>query len=704
MSEYRFLNPYNFVRFMGKARPENDVLGNCPPPPHDRYTGLTGRISCKATAVTPLFVSDSHDVKGKEENAHKTYRFFKVDGHPAIPASSLRGMVRSVFEAVTNSCLAVFDDRILSYRLPLGESLWLVPARVERKGEDWRLQLLTGDTRKGELAAAWCASYWPVTASKTLKGVRPKGWDPNRPLPYRQARFIARTRDRDPNPEGIKHGEKCWALLEQFQHPHPRIRFWDVVEVQRERSDLPKYPRERQRVEHGYLCITNQNIEPKHSERFFFRTEESDEPEFIELPKIVRESYEEIVREYQERHDADVRDRKRHGVDPGKRLNDETPGLSRFVYTAEERHLKGGELVYAWLDGPKASPRVRFIVPVAVPRVRYRRRMGELLPLPHSQHVRCREYDRLCPACRVFGWVKDKAESEDDRETLTAYASRVRFSYGEYTEGSAKVLDATTLAVLSSPKPTTSAFYLLKNDKPNATVDYDTYGARLRGRKLYHHHGKQLSGQEYKRPLNTKDKHNRTIEDALGAGAVFTFKVDFENLTLKELGALLYTLELEDGLFHRIGYGKPLGFGSIQVAVESLQVLDWESRLSSVDLTAGWENELTGAKRAEYKEEFHRAMREHYGTDYENHVLVDLRGLLGEPPEIPIHYPRPGEQPDPEGRNYEWFVGNKARIQDRQREEPKLPAPCALPLAADESEENSLPLIDRSGRWPARGR
>ncbi len=458
MSEYRFLNPYNFVRFMGKARPENDVLGNCPPPPHDRYTGLTGRISCKATAVTPLFVSDSHDVKGKEENAHKTYRFFKVDGHPAIPASSLRGMVRSVFEAVTNSCLAVFDDRTLSYRPPRGK-----------------------------------------------------------------------------------------------------------------------------------------------------------------------------------------------------------------------RQL-------------------------------YKHSIGELLPFPREQYVSCREYDKLCPACRVFGWVKDKAESEDDRETLTAYASRVRFSYGEYTEGSAKVLDATTLAVLSSPKPTTSAFYLLKNDKPNATVHYDTSGARLRGRKLYHHHGKQLSGQEYMRPSNIKDRHNRTIEGALGAGAVFTFEVDFENLAPKELGALLYTLELEDGLFHRLGYAKPLGFGSIQVTVESLQVLDWESRLSSVDLTAGWENELTGAKRAEYKEEFHRAMREHYGTDYENNVLVDLRGLLGEPPEIPIHYPRPGEQPDPEGRNYEWFVGNKARIRDRQRKEPKLPAPCALPLAADESEENSLPLIDRSGRRPARGR
>ncbi len=48
--------------------------------------------------------------------------------------------------------------------------------------------------------------------------------------------------------------------------------------------------------------------------------------------------------------------------------------------------------------------------------------------------------------------------------------------------------------------------------------------------------------------------------------------------------------------------------------------------------------------------------------DYENLVLADLSARLRGPPEFSIHYPRPGKQPDPEGKNYEWFVGNKVRI------------------------------------------
>ena len=40
-SGYRFLNPYNFVRYLEQLRPQGHVLGDCPPPPHDRYVGLT---------------------------------------------------------------------------------------------------------------------------------------------------------------------------------------------------------------------------------------------------------------------------------------------------------------------------------------------------------------------------------------------------------------------------------------------------------------------------------------------------------------------------------------------------------------------------------------------------------------------------------------------------------------------------------------
>lgn len=69
--------------------------------------------------------------------------------------------------------------------------------------------------------------------------------------------------------------------------------------------------------------------------------------------------------------------------------------------------------------------------------------------------------------------------------------------------------------------------------------------------------------------------------------------------------------------------------------------------------------------------------------------VVDLQQLMREPPALPIHYPRPTARPHPDGKNYEWFVGNK---QSKTRTGPKL----VLPLPADEAK--GLPLVNRSGQ------
>lgn len=685
MSEYRFLNPYNFVRFINQPRPKNHVLGECPPPPHDRYVGLTGRITCRVEALTPLFISDSHAVS-EDANGHRTYRFFQVDGQPALPASSLRGMVRSVFEAVTNSCLAVFDPAPLSYRLPPDQALWLVPARVERDGERWRLRLLTGTTPlqieapgsrnpQGMLYAAWTASYWPLQPSKTLRGVGPRR--------RKEELFIERTRNRNRNPEGVGHGEERYALLRRFQHPHPRIQFWDVVEIRRDPSALPQPRNSNERIEKGWLCVTNQNIETKHSERFFFRAAENRTgPEFVDLPENVRQAYEALIQDYQERHRKAVERRRRSGQPPDQPVGSE-PAFSRFVYRAEERHLKGGELVYAMLEGEVDAPRVRFIVPISVPRVTYEHSRGDLLP---SFLHRCRDERALCPACRVFGWVREGAE-DIAQDVPTAYAGRVRFTHGTLTH-SAGELPETTLAILSTPKPTTTAFYLLREGQTDAAVTYDTPGARLRGRKFYRHHG-EARPEEY-RSENRTDQ-NRTVRGALNPGAIFTFTVDFENLAPLELGALLYALELEDGLVHRLGYARPLGFGSVRVTVEKLEIVDWQKRLGSIEPGAGWEAVDRETCRI-WKDKFIAEMQNLYGEAFAQ-ALADLRALLGETPEnLPIHYPRPTERFDPNHPQYEWFVGNKRRAGRRGR---GLPDPVALPLASEDT--SGLPLIDRQG-------
>ena len=109
------VNPYSFVP-LGTA-PARTSLDAC-------YTGplLTGRLDYTLTTDTPLLIPDSAKVVKDEKIDHKRYPFFRLpDGTPAIPGSEMRGAMRGVYEAVTNSCLSVLLDSTeepFSQRLP----------------------------------------------------------------------------------------------------------------------------------------------------------------------------------------------------------------------------------------------------------------------------------------------------------------------------------------------------------------------------------------------------------------------------------------------------------------------------------------------------------------------------------------------------------------------------------------------------------
>ncbi|HBY97454.1 MAG TPA: TIGR03986 family CRISPR-associated RAMP protein [Chloroflexi bacterium] len=684
---YRFLNPYNFVRPLFVYNPNaGTALGDCPPPPHDRYVGLTGKMSCRLTATTPLFVSDSHGVtreavdKGRQ---HLRYRFFRTpdDEAIAIPGTSLRGALRSTFEAVTNSCFAHFaGGKRLSYHLPPGEALKLVPARVRQNGTQWQLELLNGMTPlapgqrpSGAQYAAWVHTYDPLWASRTV-ALAPRSGYARRPKL---------------SLSGWQHGDECQALVEHVKHPAKHFEFWNVVALAKPGATLPR-PTAQQRLISGYLCITNQNIENKHDERLFFH--HGGAPTVVDLPKPVRDRYRELIQDYQERHTDDVKRLKSPDRPHGK-----TPAFSRFVILQESRNLENGDLVYARLARGGRGLTVEYIVPVSVPRLGYDQTIGDML---HPRDLqKCSDYDHLCPACRTFGWVWG-GESEEKKQVPpldkpTAYAGRVRISHAcRITENGS--FDA-TLAILSTPKPTTTRFYLApKQGKPrdgldDAAVGYNNRGQQLRGRKVYRHHGARLNPQEYESVRQgpdgkpKKSDQNRTVHEVQNAGTEFEFTVHFENLAPPELGALLWTLEFE-GWNHRLGFGKPLGFGSATIRVTALELCNAATRYSS--LTDERQNALD--HKADWVDEFKQAMAERYGSPFDQLDNVqDLRALLAESPDLSVHYPRPTRQPHPDGKNYEWFVGNKRSGRDAG---PRY----VLRVAVDDDE--GIPLLDRFGK------
>ncbi|OAN43794.1 CRISPR-associated RAMP family protein [Chloroflexus islandicus] len=637
---YRFLNPYNFVRYLDAPTiapddPATRLLGRCAPPPHDRYVGLTGRITCSLKTVTPLFVSDSHDVQvtnvllsdGREVQ-HKSYRFFQYDGQDAIPATSIRGMIRSLFEAVTNAPFTVFNgSERLEYRIDPIEAQRFKPGIVQSlpDGDQPGVILLCEEAKIG--------AYYEDPDLNVLQGE----W---------------------------RCGEEAYAIISSTKQGKGKGKGAARVEAiarERDRNRLLRYDKEPKK---GWIKITGRTIETKCNERFFYFEDGSTKE--VLFDKDREDDFNEILSGQLQEHGDSFRSR------------------------IQSERLAPGNLVYVKLELDGVT--VRDIALVKVARLRYRHSIGDLLP----SHLKPSErYEELDIASRVFGWVKEQAG--DDRTDRVAYAGRVRFSHATLKEDAGVYSEPLRLAILGSPKPTTTLFYLRKKNgewsqeerkKPGAAshVGYDGHN-QLRGRKFYRHHGPSLNRLEYERAGQRTDHQNRTVRGVRAPGNVFTFTIDFRNLAPVELGALLWTLSLgEEKCFFRLGYAKPLGFGSVKLEVDQVELLDPIARYRSLQ-ASGWRRAST-TERGRWIAAFEEAMKRCYGKPVrELPNIIDLMTLLRDPvPALPIHYPRTDVHPDPEGKNFEWFVANKVKSDKPTKAGPNF----ILELPGN---EKGLPLL-----------
>jgi CRISPR/Cas system CSM-associated protein Csm3 (group 7 of RAMP superfamily) len=89
--EPEYWNPYRWVT-MGSP-----VTDYHQPQYHHRFSGLSGRIEGHIEPLTPLIIGDGRDPK----DVH----FLLRDNMPIIPATSLKGMIRSLVELVGNACV-----------------------------------------------------------------------------------------------------------------------------------------------------------------------------------------------------------------------------------------------------------------------------------------------------------------------------------------------------------------------------------------------------------------------------------------------------------------------------------------------------------------------------------------------------------------------------------------------------------------------
>jgi len=724
-----FHNPYNFVPAPPRNKAQGD-LGDQRPTGHhvyhpERYTGV---IRVKMTANTPLLVPDAARVKTLKQD-HKTFPVrVDAEGKPFIPPTSIKGMLRSAYEAVTNSRLAVFPghkDR-LAYRMPARDGLALVPARIVVQDDQEKIELLPGNL---DISQNEKSSFRQGKVTFTQNPMF-AAWLPRYD---RQTGEVDGFAIRYPDGELPQHGEavRVWLELWEKSGQHP-FRYWKVRKCVRLNEPLGQAPEpgKPRGIHHpitnedpisvkGYVCITNRNIDRKHDERVFFTTR--DEPILHPLTDDLRQQWRELIANYQSIHEEEIR-----AGDTGPPALENSVWSRHVVGGPNEQRLDPGTLCYAaFRDG-----KVTALYPVMISRRLFESSPLDLLPQSLRSATSLME---LSPADRVFGWVNQEGQG--------AYKGQLRV--GPVTCATDDAIErfgqpGLPLAILGQPKPQQARFYVAasrdgeaqQNGLSKDDVGY-TPKKGLRGRKVYPHHAGLPQGhwdnpmeedrtqtsnqghfQEYRRPRHKenraeqRDNQNRSIQGWIKPGTEFHFDLHVTNLSKVELGALLWLLHLPKDHFHRFGGGKPLGFGSVRLEIDPTHTrLDDGHSLkqfySSLESQPDQTRELDWNS---FIKDFQEAVVNSYPPKAQtpdnledpfkevSFIAAWLRMATGHTDSLPTHYPRARQKdqrdsvpPNPEGLAYEWFVANDRTGRDSG------PQVCLPDLASDYS---GLPMLE----------
>lgn len=699
MSNPMFENPYNFV----PAPPRNTThpeLGDHGPVGHHRYHPgfVSGTVDIEIETITPLLIPD----EGQEDaNRHRRFGLrLDHEGAPVLPATSLKGMLRAAYEAVTNSRFGVFHghDDPLGFRPPATAGLKLIPARVSDNGTHLELHEGMND---GSQYAAWV----PIRRA-ALPGYR--------------------------TPTGRLHGTKVYAWIEKRQHSRRSgggesrrdFSYWQVV-LWDQNAPPPARPSNHAELVEGYFCINGLNMNNKHDERLFF-TKPGHTPRRVPLSDELKRQWRTLISNYRavNQRELDKGQNRpsalREGCQWSRHIK---PG--DLPLSSEE--LSPGTLCYAEVVKEQNKDVVKALYPVLISRQLYPYAPARLL---HPSLAPAVALDQLSPADRVFGWVNQAGEG----------ASRGKLRIGPVRCASGpqavqRFSNAVPLAILAAPKPQQARFYGAQ-DKDGTPFprrfakaelwSEPTHG--LRGRKVYPHHGvldtlPEATRQSYwqdnggkvesvahieNRPIYREwlrlkngnagrtDDQNRSVTAWVKPGTRFRTTLHLTNLSPVEAGALLWLLDLPEGHYHRLGGGKPLGFGSVRIRIQDCQLADGQA-LAAYYRSFG----ATPPARldpAALITAFCHALLEAYppkaaspnGAGSSLALALARAGVQSPSPApdiaaipfiraflnackggtLPVHYPRCETAPDPAGKQYEWFVANEKLKNGQCRGEP----------------------------------
>ena len=290
----------------------------------------------------------------------------------------------------------------------------------------------------------------------------------------------------------------------------------------------------------------------------------------------------------------------------------------------------------------------------------------------------------------IFGYTRKTGEGRE-----RSYAGRVSFSDAKILPEQSNIWlgdKPVTPKILTGPKPTTFQHYLVQQEPDlypagrtrDGRTKYETrlddYGSSpandtvIRGHKFYWHKGAVgLDDIQEQKSIKKDDKQHTSIKP-LRKEVKFKFRLHFDNLAPEELGSLMWIFNIASSpkIRMKIGMGKPLGMGAIQLNAK-LHLENPKSRYQSLFSENTWAKGIQDAEdvAGRVQQSFTDKISEDLGIDFMKNTRIRALLVMHQWPGIEKDWSRymEIEYPDRNARR-----GKRNEYKDR----PVLPSPFGV--------------------------
>ncbi len=609
---------------------------------HDRYVDNThsGRVICRLTSETPFFVGDEQTNKKDKEGSPAEISPFRIDDKPAIPATSLRGLISNIAETASNSALRVLENKYLSrradYKTESLSAIGMIIVEKDSSGKDVRKlrplclpQLKLEHSKKGyyiepayqrmfkrPLLKVYVDGYW-----KKFRDRQPV-YPPE--VEIKRGSFLAKK-----NPNSYSADKEGFWYLRLAGESH----------ITTDKTVNATYPHESKNNDRLLGQKAAKGEEPSQKEPSQNKDEREQPGEhkkkytrgilrvlgidggrekeiptsktheiFIPYPEWMKEEpvfdCEDAAQHFEflaaERTKEDINlPFHTKGSDRNTELKDKDKPETYNI------KLRDGDIIFFRPDVNDPEK----VAEVSISSI-WRRSSGgtshdyfraissELLPFNPARKT-------ITLAEQLFGFVEqdfssDKSQLKDRQ--ARGLASRLRFSNAPFQHwkqgkdnGSSYYLNPVTLKILDSPKPPSPALYFKYNNGRDAYIKKQSLSPQKhhpQGRKFYLHQSNKgekswatdppwATVPQPSTPCKKEDRCQQKVKiTPIKDGAVFYFHIDFDNLSGIELGLLLYSLSPSNDFYHKLGMGKPIGLGTVKIEPAGLFTINRKERYS----------------------------------------------------------------------------------------------------------------------------